>query len=424
MALFFVVRLFVGKQWNRPLKDFEENPATYTRKELLYFGYKYYAYPHWSAETEAWEAFFRKQPLMLKPTVPSSEQCVLSIGGDLMPYKVLMDADSSALWNQAQSFFDADLVFANLETPMDTSKPASWVPEVMLNNMYFNGNEALWQLFTNQGKGRYDVLSVANNHMLDQGYEGLEATLQFLEQKQVMAVGARKEPLFQPAKHILERQGFTFGFTAWTYSLNTCLPDPDKVPCTNLLPLNVPNADFTPLYAEAAALRAAGTEILVVSLHGGNAYQAFPQQHVIKNYRKIMEETGAELIIGTHPHNAQPWEFHAYPDPAGSGIKTGLIIYSPGDFVAYDIFKWCHLPNTYKIGFTRSEKGIKISSFEPFFWYLGLFRGNGVQFHDASKVQADGSWQTWPRKNQKEFQELMRLRQHAFPAQNRIFETP
>ena len=419
-----MVRLFVGNQWNRPLKDFEENPATYTRKELLYFGYKYYAYPHWSAETDEQETRFRQQPFMLKPAKPELSSCVLSVGGDLMPYKVLMDADSSALWNEAQSFFDADLVFANLETPMDALKPPSWVPEVMLNNMYFNGNEALWQLFTNEEKGRYDVLSVANNHMLDQGYEGLEATLQFLQEKQVIAIGARGEQSFNPAQNMLQRQGFTFGFTAWTYSLNTCKPDPNKAHLTNLLPLNVPNADFTPLYEEAAALRAAGTEILVISLHGGNAYQAFPQQHVISNYRKIMEETGAELIIGTHPHNAQPWEFHKYPDPSGSEVKTGLIIYSPGDFVAYDIFKWCHMPNTYKIGFARSEKGIKISSFEPFFWYLGLFRGKELRFHNALTVQAEGSWQTWPRKNQCEFQELMRFRQHAFPAQNRIFEAP
>ena len=148
-----MVRLFVGNQWNRPLKDFEENPATYTRKELLYFGYKYYAYPHWSAETDEQETWFRQQPFMLKPAKPELSSCVLSVGGDLMPYKVLMDCDSSALWNEARSFFDADLVFANLETPMDTSKPASWVPEVMLNNMYFKGNEALWPFFHNSGKG-------------------------------------------------------------------------------------------------------------------------------------------------------------------------------------------------------------------------------------------------------------------------------
>jgi len=412
----------MGKKWKRPLQDFEENPATYTRKELLYFGYKYYAYPHWFAETKEQEAWFRKQPFMLKPEAADLSECSLSIGGDLMPYKVLMDADSSNFWGEAETYFDADLVFANLETPIDVSKPASWVPEVMLNNMYFNGNEALWQLFTNHGRGRYDVLSVANNHMLDQGYEGLEATLQFLNQKEVIAVGARGEQDFKASENMFRCRGFTFGFTAWTYSLNTCKPETEKAYRTNLLPLNVANADFSPLYDEAVSLRAAGTEILVISLHGGNAYQAFPQQHVINNYRRIMEQTGAEVIIGTHPHNAQPWEFHHYPDPSGSGIKTGLIIYSPGDFVAYDIFKWCHLPCTFKIGFSRSERGIRISSFEPFFWYLGLFSGKELRFHNAMKVQADGSWRAWPRKNQKEFQELMRFRQHAFPAQNRIFE--
>lgn len=423
-AAFFLVHLVMGRAWKKPLRNFEENPATYSRKELVYFGYKYYAYPHLQGETPDLEAHFRTQPFRLKAQTIAEPRCYMNVGGDLMPYKVLMEADTSFLWEEAKGFFDADVVFANLETPIDASKPASWVPEVMLNNMYFNGNEALWQLFTHAGKGRYDVLSVANNHMLDQGYSGLEATLQFLGNKGVTAVGARMDPLFRPESNLMRRAGITFGFSAWTYSLNTCTPDQEKPWCTNLLPLNVAEADLSPLYAEAGALRSAGAEVLVISLHGGNAYQAFPQQHVMHNYRMIMEKTGAELIIGTHPHNPQPWEFYRYQNPDGPGMKTGLIIYSPGDFIAYDIFKWCHLPSTYRVGFSRTEQGVRITSFEPRFWYLGLFGGKELRLHDALLAQAQVTWRGWPKKNQREFMELMRFQQHTFPAQNRIFETP
>jgi len=419
-TVYAIVHVFLGRAWKRPLKNFEENPATYTRKELLYFGYKYYAYPHTEAETPEQAQHFKTQPYQwVSHHQPES---TLSIGGDLMPYKVLMDADSSRLWEEAGSFFDADLVFANLETPMDLSRPPSWVPEVMLSNMYFNGNEALWQVFTNQNKGRFDVLSVANNHMLDQGYEGLEATFEFLSQKGVMAPGGRKEPEFDPSGYLCVRGGITYGFTAWTYSLNTCIPDTTRPWRTNLLPLNVPGADFTPIYREADALRKAGAEVLVISLHGGNAYQAFPQEHVISNYRRIMEQTGAEVIVGTHPHNAQPWEFYRYADLKGSGMKTGLIIYSPGDFIAYDIFKWCHLPCTYKLGFQRTGQGVQLTAFEPQFWYFGLFEGKEIRLIDAHRALESDVWRNWPAKNRKEFLELMNFRERAFPHQSSIFE--
>jgi poly-gamma-glutamate synthesis protein (capsule biosynthesis protein) len=416
--VYFLLHLFVHRAWKRPLRNFEENPATYTSKALLYFGYKYYAYPHWAGETPEQEAHFRNQPARLE----GATQCTMSVGGDLMPYKVLMDVDTNCLWEEAAAFFDADVVFANLETPMDLNKPAAWVPELMLNNMYFNGNEQLWQVFTNGGKGAYDVLSVANNHMHDQGPEGLASTLDFLNAKGVVAVGARRERQFNPKKNIIQRQGISFGFSAWTYSLNTCPPNEAAPWSTNLIALNVPDADFTPIVQEAQALRAAGAEVLVVSLHGGNAYQAFPQDHVIKNYRRIMEETGADLIIGTHPHNAQPWEFYEYQN--ATGLKTGLILYSPGDFIAYDIFKWCHLPMTYSIGFSRSASGINISAFQPHFWYMGLLEGKELRLFYAETQYRSGNWRSWPRKNQREFLDLLRFQRHTFPAQCRIFESP
>ncbi|MEN9738997.1 MAG: hypothetical protein RLZZ318_1031, partial [Bacteroidota bacterium] len=103
----------------------------------------------------------------------------LSIGGDLMPYAMLTAQNTQNLWQSVgPDFFASDVVFANLETPLVSHLPPAFVPEVMLNDMHFNANEDMMRVFSGnaQFKG-YDVLSVCNNHSLDQGVEGLDQTL-------------------------------------------------------------------------------------------------------------------------------------------------------------------------------------------------------------------------------------------------------
>lgn len=385
-AGFLLVKVFKGKSWLRPLPAFEEDPPGFSKRDILYFGYKYYGYPHWKAEQDATELHFRIQPGRIAQEAESDQTAVISLGGDLMPYKVLRDADASMLWDDFRTFyFGADLVFANLETPMHLAKPASWVPEVMLNDMYFNGDRQLWDIFTDRGRGRYDLVSIANNHMLDQGYDGLEATAAFLETQGVAQAGWNRDGVFIPSKQIIEKNGIRFGFSAWTYSLNRCQPDPARRNETNYLPLNRPGFDSGPIVEECRQLRAAGAEVLMLSLHAGNAYQAHPGETVRKNFKRIMEETGADVIVGTHPHNAQPWEFHSWKRADGSEAN-GLILYSLGDFIAYDIFKWCHMPLLLRLQFTRLDGKVIMTGFEPRFGFMHLSKKGRLQLLDFQEA--------------------------------------
>jgi poly-gamma-glutamate synthesis protein (capsule biosynthesis protein) len=400
--LFGMVRLFKGKNWERPIPAFEENPAGFSRRDIVYFGYKYYAFPHWKAENDATEVHFRTQPAQINPPADADNTVTISLGGDLMPYKVLRDTDTQALWDDFREFyFGADLVFANLETPLKFSKPAAWVPEVMLNDMYFNGDRRLWDIFTDSGRGRYDLLSIANNHMLDQGYEGLAATAAFLQQEKVAFAGWNQGGIFRAQQQIAERKGIRFGFSAWTYSLNRCKPDPAWADELNYLPLNRPDCDTTRIRKECRQLRENGADILILSLHAGNAYQAFPGETVRTNFRKLMEETGADVIVGTHPHNPQPWEFHTWKRADGTEA-SGLILYSLGDFIAYDIFKWCHLPLLLRLSFTRIGTEVKLTGFEPRFGFLHLSKHGSLRLLDSRNaaeridMKVDkASWKEW-----------------------------
>ena len=198
-GLLSILHLFMGRKWATPPPFFHDDPRHYTTRDLLFFAYKYYfkspekgeitgrdainrvstADPQISAED-----FFLQNP----PTFPTDflgenaqidRQITLTAAGDLMPYAWIQPQFCENLWDDiGDDFFSSDIVFANLETPIVTSKPASLVPEVMLNDMRFNGDSDMFSIFNPvektpqyfikkyNRKWAFDILSTANNHSL------------------------------------------------------------------------------------------------------------------------------------------------------------------------------------------------------------------------------------------------------------------
>jgi poly-gamma-glutamate synthesis protein (capsule biosynthesis protein) len=360
-----------------------EDPLYMSTAERIYLGYKYYYRPMPEAETGTKIADqFRDSPARINlPKGFSPESTIsLSAGGDLMPYESIRPSACGHLWDEAGDwFFGSDIVVANLETPIDRTKPVSLVPEVMLNDMYFNGDEAMFDLFSGNGKYRgYDLLSVANNHSLDQGIDGLIRTMEFLNEKSVAYCGATHPAQDKQAATIIERRGIKLAFIGATFSLNAVRIPIGSENLVNLLPLNRESPDIQLLVDQAVAARAEGVDFLVLMLHMGPAYQAYPGKIIRDNMLQICAQTGADLILGGHPHNAQPAEIIDYVHPASHERKQALIIYSQADFIAYDIYKWCHLPLLLRLEITKGlingQKKTFISgiSFRLFYMYAQI----------------------------------------------------
>lgn len=118
----------------------------------------------------------------------------------------------------------------------------------------------------------------------------------------------------------------------------------EKPYLANHLNLNEANPDISLIVEQAKLARQNGAEFLVAFLHMGCAYQPYPSKVTVDNMHQICKETGVDLVLGGHPHNAQPIEFFDITDPFSGQNKQTTIVYSQGDFVAYDIHKWCKLP--------------------------------------------------------------------------------
>ena len=359
-----LLHLINGKKWQHPKSGFEENPATMTMGEVMYFGYKYYYKPHQTAEPNTGlEEYFKNQDLDFTPPADFiiENEITLSAGGDLMPYKVITEQSTKHLWDEVGDFFfNSDIVFANLETPIDLTRKPNTVPEVMLNDMHFNGSEELFQIFSGNGKHKgYDVLSTANNHSLDMGEKGIINTLNFLKDKKVAHVGTARSEEEQENFPIVDRQGIKVAFLAYTYSMNKFLPIKGKEYMTNYIRLNQAEPDISLIIEQAKKAKQRGADIIVCSLHTGNAYQAYSLQQTVNVFHEVFNKAGVDVILGGHPHNAQPMEKYSFTCPYTNTPKNGFAIYSLADFVAYDIFTWCKMPIILKLKIAKGKQANK-----------------------------------------------------------------
>lgn len=389
----------------------------------IYLGSKYYYRPlvldeQGSGIRKALHASHVPDPM---PEGFQEEQRMsLHAGGDLIPYQAIHPKICKHLWDEiGDDFFGADLVAANLESPADFSRPYSPAPEVMLNDMLFNINRPTWEVFNGGGRWRgLDLVSVANNHSLDQGLEGLESTLAFLQSQKISYAGASRFGAEEESAPLLERNGIRLGFVGATFSLNKGALPPGYEKCCHFVRMNEHDADWSILVQEAQSLRQRGADLVVAMLHGGGAYQAFPGSVFRNNVHRFCEEAGVDLIIAGHPHHPQPLEkYHSKV----SG-RSHWIVYSLGDFVSYDIFKWSHLTAWLRVEILRGTypdqnalqgkaRATCISHVELIPVYLeAIIRGQTVQSLRFKKVHGTKgcrSIDSVDKTSQKEFKEVL-----------------
>ncbi|WP_448528423.1 CapA family protein [Raineya sp.] len=361
LKIFFgFFRMLKGKKWQMPLANFEENPPFCTREDIFFLGYKYYFQtPLYFLKSIVEHFRSQKIQFSLPESFTAQNTITLSVGGDLMPYAWIQKNYTQNLWNEVgEFFFDADIVFANLETPIHLQKSASLVPEVMITDMLFNANTEMFEIFSGKPhyKG-YDILSTANNHSLDMGEEGIYKTIEFLESKKIAFTGTARNWQERDNFPILEREGIKIAFIAYTYSLNREVLPEGKEYLVNYERLNFPDCSLEKLRKDVENAHRRGSDLVVLSLHTGNAYQMYPSEHTIQIFHRIFGECGVDIILGSHPHNPQPMEKYDFICPFTQKKKQGFAIYSLADFVAYDIFVWDRLIPLLKLHITKGTCG-------------------------------------------------------------------
>lgn len=252
-----------------------------------------------------------------------------AVGDNLIHNTIYLQAADRAGEGQEYDFYPAyeriapllegaDIAFINQETLL-----ASEVFEVSTYPM-FNSPIQLGDTMLDLG---FNLFAHANNHALDKGYKGINATLDYWDKKMeegadILVTGIFRDEADMNTPRIIEKNGITFALVAFTEHTNGLK-----------LPADVDNrviyTSETELMEEQIKTAAKQADIVLVSVHWGveNSHTVTDAQ---RNLAQQFIDWGADVILGSHPHVLQPIE----PITSTDGKSSGYVIYSLGNFIS------------------------------------------------------------------------------------------
>lgn len=205
-----------------------------------------------------------------------------------------------------------DVVFGNLETPI---APVHGGPTPQ---MVFNASPTLLPALHEAG---FSLLSFANNHVYDQGRGGFLETIEQLEVSPLQAAGAGRSCAEARAPVLVEAQGIQLALIATSDLYNQFLNAAPDQPCSFRL-------EVEQVAQSVQQARATGADLVLLSVHWGSEYKV----EAAGRQRQLAGElvaAGVDVILGHHPHVAQPVEVQLGPDG-----QPAVVAYSLGNFIS------------------------------------------------------------------------------------------
>ena len=250
-------------------------------------------------------------PATTTTTLPPS--LTIAAGGDVMGDRgvaaFIRAHGAPAVLAKVKPFLaDAQLAFVNLECPISDKGTAQASKEYT-----FRAPISLPGGLVSAG---IDVVSMANNHVLDYGRAAFLDTLKRLDAAGVAHAGAGANSASAAAPALLITPSGTVAVLAFTEIIPGGFEAGPKQPGTNPA---IPDYKKMLSSIKAAAARA---DFVVVSMHWGIEYTAQANAGQRALAHQIID-AGADLVIGHHPHVIQGIELY----------RNKLIAYSLGDFV-------------------------------------------------------------------------------------------
>lgn len=238
-----------------------------------------------------------------------SEQIKIIIMGDICPtddYRNLFDSkDIEGLFGDTLDLIrDADISVANLECPATNSDK-----KITKCGPNLKAKPEDIRLLKDAG---INVLSLANNHILDYGHKAVEETILTCKSENILTFGAGKnsqeagEPLFIEIKG---KRICLMSFAEEEFNLASDVSS---------------GANRFDAYKSFDMIQNAkeSADYLIVLYHGGIEHYVYPSPILQKKCRK-MAENGADLVLCQHSHCIGTIE----------NYKNSCVLYGQGNFI-------------------------------------------------------------------------------------------
>lgn len=216
----------------------------------------------------------------------------VTIGGDfcvLPPH-----TSDNLITGEVEALFrSSDLNIVNLECPVaDTSNNGKILkvgPHLATDT----------NVFSHLKKLNVQVVSLANNHILDYGEEGLAATINSCRKENITTTGAGKNLTEASIPATIQVKGYkiaivNFCENEWSIATNDS---------GGANPLDIINNLKQIKRARESA------DFVIVINHGGHEIYNLPSPRIVKENR-FFAENGADAVIGHHPHCVSGYEIH------------------------------------------------------------------------------------------------------------------
>ena len=308
-------------------------------------------------------------------------------------------ADYGYPWGDALAVLEKrapDLRIINLETSVTTSEEY-WKGKGINYRMHPENLRCLTE-------ARIDACTLANNHVLDWGYSGLEETLATLHDNGVKTTGAGSdlEQAAAPARLALpgKRTLHLFGFGVDSSGIPEGWRATKARPGVNLLPdLSLATADQ--LAAQIRDLKAEG-DTVIASLHWGENWNFEVTQEEREFAHRLIDVAGVDIVHGHSSHHVKGIELY----------HGSLILYGCGDFIndyegirGYEEFRGdLGLMYFVEVGAVtgRFERltmvptrmrmfRVQLASAQEAGWLAGTLNRQGKQFGTGAKMLEDGT---------------------------------
>lgn len=205
----------------------------------------------------------------------------------------------------ARQIADSDIAYCNFEAPIK----GAGLPII-------KSGPALtqyWEMPTKLETYGFNLVGLANNHMMDNGAEACKNTISSFKKAIIIGAGTNKD-LYIPK--VLEINGIKIGFLALTHKEFGTLDNESQMD------------DFGTAWINSSAVNRSIIEsklycdLLFVLPHAGVENIDIPLPEWRSRYREFID-LGADAVIASHPHIPQGWELY----------RDCPIFYSLGNFI-------------------------------------------------------------------------------------------
>ena len=271
------------------------------------------------------------------------------VGGDNLIHKQLIDFglalgnfDFLYSWQLAEKLQTADLAVLSQET-IFTSRPDQYNGYPDFGTPLAVGESAL--------RAGFGLAACATNHALDKGMEGIDTTAAFYEARGIPYIGIQSSghPQYEPFR-ILTVNGVRLALFDYTYGTNGIR-----------IPRNYPHAvhllhDPEAVREHISAAKSTADAVLVF-VHWGTEYS--PDIDALQqSWTDVFLQSGADVVIGSHPHVLQPMDFLERED----GHRM-LVYYSLGNLVSWQNWAPASIGGLAEFTVTRTSQGSNITDY-------------------------------------------------------------